>query len=31
MDTGWQPVIPLEQSLRDLLDEWRARVKGETP
>ncbi|MBC8264035.1 MAG: GDP-mannose 4,6-dehydratase [Anaerolineales bacterium] len=29
-DTGWQPAIPLEQSLCDLLDEWRARVKGET-
>jgi GDP-4-dehydro-6-deoxy-D-mannose reductase len=28
-DTGWQPVIPLEQSLRDLLDEWRSRLKGE--
>jgi len=30
-DTGWQPVIPLEQSLRDLLDEWRVRVKSEMP
>ena len=30
-DTGWQPSIPLEQSLRDLLDEWRARVKGGMP
>jgi GDP-4-dehydro-6-deoxy-D-mannose reductase len=29
-DTGWQPMISLEQSLRDLLDEWRARVKSET-
>jgi GDP-4-dehydro-6-deoxy-D-mannose reductase len=28
-DTGWQPVIPLEQSLRDLLDEWRIRVRNE--
>ncbi len=28
-DAGWQPLVPLEQSLRDLLDEWRARVKGE--
>ncbi len=27
-DTGWQPAISLEQSLRDLLDEWRARVRG---
>lgn len=30
-DTGWRPVIPLEQSLRDLLNEWRARLKGEMP
>jgi GDP-4-dehydro-6-deoxy-D-mannose reductase len=29
-DTGWQPLIPLEQSLSDLLDEWRARVKSKT-
>jgi GDP-4-dehydro-6-deoxy-D-mannose reductase len=25
-DTGWQPEIPLDQTLRDVLDEWRARV-----
>jgi GDP-4-dehydro-6-deoxy-D-mannose reductase len=24
--TGWEPRIPLERSLRDLLDDWRARV-----
>ena len=30
-DTGWQPGIPLEQSLQDLLDEWRVRVKSEMP
>lgn len=24
---GWQPQISLEQSLRDVLDEWRVRVK----
>jgi GDP-4-dehydro-6-deoxy-D-mannose reductase len=24
--SGWQPRIPLEHSLSDLLDEWRARV-----
>jgi GDP-4-dehydro-6-deoxy-D-mannose reductase len=24
--TGWQPKIPFEQTLRDLLDYWRARV-----
>jgi GDP-4-dehydro-6-deoxy-D-mannose reductase len=25
--TGWQPQIPLEQSLHDVLDEWRQHVK----
>jgi GDP-4-dehydro-6-deoxy-D-mannose reductase len=25
-DTGWRPEIPLERSLSDLLDDWRARV-----
>jgi nucleoside-diphosphate-sugar epimerase len=25
--TGWEPRIPLETSLRDLLDYWRARVR----
>ncbi len=24
VDTGWQPLIPWEQTLRDLLDYWRA-------
>jgi len=24
--TGWQPTIPLEQSLRDVLDYWREQV-----
>jgi GDP-4-dehydro-6-deoxy-D-mannose reductase len=28
-DTGWQPLIPWEQTLRDLLDDWRAAVAGE--
>jgi len=25
--TGWQPTIPLEQSLADVLDHWRERVR----
>ncbi len=25
--TGWQPSIPFETSLRDVLDDWRARVQ----
>ncbi len=25
--TGWQPTIPLETSLRDILDYWRAKIK----
>jgi GDP-4-dehydro-6-deoxy-D-mannose reductase len=24
--TGWEPLIPLEQSLRDILDDWRHRI-----
>lgn len=28
-ETGWQPQIPWQQSLRDLLDYWRAAVIGE--
>ncbi|MEP7288744.1 MAG: GDP-mannose 4,6-dehydratase [Chloroflexota bacterium] len=27
--TGWQPQIPLEQSLRDVLDEWRQYVTAQ--
>ena len=27
--TGWAPQIPLEQSLHDTLDDWRARVAAE--
>jgi len=26
--TGWEPRIPLEKSLADLLEDWRARVAG---
>jgi GDP-4-dehydro-6-deoxy-D-mannose reductase len=25
--TGWEPRIPLEETLEDLLDEWRQRVE----
>ena len=28
--TGWAPTIPLEQSLRDILDYWRTQMKGNT-
>jgi GDP-4-dehydro-6-deoxy-D-mannose reductase len=27
--TGWKPMIPFEQSLADVLDDWRTRVKTE--
>jgi GDP-4-dehydro-6-deoxy-D-mannose reductase len=26
-DTGWEPRIPFEQTVRDLLDYWRERLK----
>jgi GDP-4-dehydro-6-deoxy-D-mannose reductase len=26
-DVGWQPAIPLRQTLRDILDDWARRVK----
>ncbi len=26
--TGWQPLIPLDQSLADILDDWRTRVRA---
>ena len=29
--TGWQPTIPLEDSLADLLEDWRDRVQAATP
>lgn len=28
-DTGWRPVIPLERTVDDLLNDWRARVRDE--
>ncbi len=28
--TGWQPHIPLEQTLKDILNYWRVKVKSET-
>src|SRR5213594_3128334 len=27
--TGWEPTIPFEQTLKDELDDWRAKVAGE--
>jgi GDP-4-dehydro-6-deoxy-D-mannose reductase len=29
--TGWEPLIPFETTLRDLLDYWRRRVSGPSP
>ncbi len=26
--TGWEPTIPFEQTVRDILDDWRERVKS---
>ncbi len=30
-DTGWQPEIPFEQTLRDIVEYWRQRVATENP
>jgi GDPmannose 4,6-dehydratase len=29
--TGWTPEIPFERTLRDVLDDWRGRVRAGTP
>ncbi len=29
-ETGWNPEIPLETTLRDLLNYWREKIKGES-
>jgi GDP-4-dehydro-6-deoxy-D-mannose reductase len=28
--TAWRPAIPLRQTLADLMDDWRARIRGDT-
>lgn len=28
-DTGWEPQIPLEQTLYDILEDWRTRIRSE--
>lgn len=30
-DTGWQPRIPIDQTLSDLLEFWRAAIRAPTP
>ena len=29
-ETGWSPQIPLEKTIRDLLDYWREKIRGES-
>lgn len=29
-ETGWSPQIPFEKTIRDLLDYWREKIKGES-
>jgi nucleoside-diphosphate-sugar epimerase len=28
--TGWQPAIPMEQTVKDVLDYWRAQIASAT-
>ena len=28
-DTGWEPTIPFDQTLRDTLDYWRGKLEAE--
>ena len=30
-ETGWEPAIPLETTMRDLLDYWRRRLAAAQP
>jgi len=30
-DTGWQPTLSMQQTLRDILEDWRERVAATTP
>ena len=30
-ETGWEPLVPWEQTLRDLLEYWRENIASESP
>jgi GDP-4-dehydro-6-deoxy-D-mannose reductase len=29
--TGWEPEIPIDRTLADLLEDWRTRVRADVP
>lgn len=29
--TGWEPAYPLEETIRDILDDWRERIRNRSP